>query len=77
MEKGLVSIIMPTYNCGRFITETIESIQAQTYENWEIEIVDDCSKDDTIGEFITATCTGYVPGLILFALTNTFSSLCR
>ena len=47
MEKGLVSIIMPTYNCGRFITETIESIQAQTYENWEIEIVDDCSTDDT------------------------------
>lgn len=47
MEKGLVSVIMPTYNCGRFITETIESIQAQTYANWEIEIVDDCSKDDT------------------------------
>ena len=47
MEQGLVSIIMPTYNCGRFITETIESIQAQTYENWEIEIVDDCSTDDT------------------------------
>ena len=47
MIKGLVSVIMPTYNCGRFITETIESIQAQTYENWEIEIVDDCSKDDT------------------------------
>lgn len=47
MVKGLVSVIMPTYNCGRFITETIESIRAQTYENWEIEIVDDCSKDDT------------------------------
>ena len=47
MEKGLVSVIMPTYNCGRFITETIASIQAQTYTNWEIEIVDDCSKDDT------------------------------
>lgn len=47
MIKGLVSVIMPTYNCGRFITETIESIQAQTYENWEIVIVDDCSKDDT------------------------------
>ena len=47
MVKGLVSVIMPTYNCGRFITETIESIQAQTYTNWEIEIVDDCSKDDT------------------------------
>ena len=47
MIKGLVSVIMPTYNCGRFITETIESIQAQTYENWEIVIVDDCSTDDT------------------------------
>ena len=47
MKKELVSIIMPTYNCGRFIEETIRSIQAQTYENWEIEIVDDCSTDDT------------------------------
>ena len=47
MIKGLVSVIMPTYNCGRFIAETIHSIQAQTYENWQIEIVDDCSTDDT------------------------------
>ena len=47
MIKGLVSVIMPTYNCGRFITETIQSIQAQTYPHWEIEIVDDCSTDDT------------------------------
>lgn len=43
----LVSIITPTYNCGRFIKETIESIQAQTYVNWEMIIVDDCSKDNT------------------------------
>lgn len=47
MISGLVSIITPTYNCGRFIEETIESIQAQTYENWEMVIVDDCSSDDT------------------------------
>lgn len=47
MIKGLVSVITPTYNCGRFIAETIESIQAQTYENWEMCIVDDCSTDDT------------------------------
>ena len=47
MIQGLVSVIMPTYNCGKFIAETISSIQAQTYENWEIEIVDDCSTDDT------------------------------
>lgn len=47
MIKGLVSVITPTYNCGRFIAETIESVQAQTYENWEMCIVDDCSTDDT------------------------------
>lgn len=47
MIKGLVSVIMPTYNCGRFIGETIESIKAQTYSNWELVIVDDCSTDNT------------------------------
>lgn len=47
MTDGLVSVIMPTYNCGKFIAETIESIQAQTYTNWEIVIVDDCSTDNT------------------------------
>lgn len=47
MIKGLVSVITPTYNCAKFIAETIESVQAQTYENWEMVIVDDCSKDDT------------------------------
>lgn len=43
----LVSIITPTYNCGRFIAETIRSVQAQTYTNWEMLVVDDCSTDDT------------------------------
>ncbi len=47
MTKGLVSIITPTYNCARFIGETIESIQAQTYTDWELIIVDDCSTDNT------------------------------
>lgn len=45
--SDLVSIITPTYNCGKFIGRTIESVQGQTYENWEMLIVDDCSKDDT------------------------------
>lgn len=48
MTKDLVSIIMPSYNCGRFVEETIRSVQAQTYQNWEIIFVDDCSTDDTI-----------------------------
>lgn len=46
-EKELVSIITPTYNCGQFIAETIESVRAQTYPNWEMLIVDDCSSDNT------------------------------
>lgn len=51
-NKGLVSIIMPSYNCGRFIEETIRSVQAQTYQNWEIIFVDDCSSDDTIARVL-------------------------
>ena len=42
-----VSIIMPTYNCGRYIGEAVRSVQAQTYDNWELWIVDDCSTDGT------------------------------
>lgn len=47
-EKKLASIIMPTYKCGQYITDSIKSVQAQTYQNWELIIVDDCSGDDTI-----------------------------
>lgn len=43
----LVSIIMPSYNTARFIEESIRSVLAQTYENWELIIVDDCSSDNT------------------------------
>ncbi len=45
--NDLVSIIMPSYNTAKFISETIESVLAQTYPNWELIIVDDCSTDDT------------------------------
>ena len=54
--SGQVSIIMPSYNTGRFISEAIESVLAQSYSNWELIIVDDCSTDDTdevIGQYLT------------------------
>lgn len=46
-ERILVSVIMPTYNCAKFIPESINSVIAQTEKNWEIQIVDDCSSDNT------------------------------
>lgn len=47
-DYGLVSIITPTWACADFIGETIRSVQAQTYQNWELLIQDDCSKDKTL-----------------------------
>lgn len=38
---------MPSYNTAQYIGESIKSVQAQTYENWELIIVDDCSTDNT------------------------------
>lgn len=48
MIKNLVSIITPNYNCAPFIAETIKCIQAQTYQQWELIIVDDHSSDDSL-----------------------------
>ena len=44
----LVSIITPTYNSEEYIFATIQSVQNQTYTNWELLIIDDCSTDKTI-----------------------------
>lgn len=46
-DYGLVSIIMPTWACAGFISESIKSVIAQTYQNWELLIQDDCSTDGT------------------------------
>lgn len=48
MNNDLVSIITPSYNSAHFITKTIESVIEQTYQEWEIIIVDDCSTDNSI-----------------------------
>lgn len=61
--SDLVSIIMPSYNTGRFIKETIESVLAQTYSNWELIIVDDCSTDDTddvVGQYLSDERIRYI-----------------
>lgn len=47
MTDALVSIIMPSWNTGSFIAESIQSVINQTYQNWELIIVDDCSTDNT------------------------------
>lgn len=47
MENGLVSVIMPSWNTGKYIAESIQSVIDQTYKNWELIIVDDCSTDNT------------------------------
>ncbi|MCF0125657.1 MAG: glycosyltransferase, partial [Clostridia bacterium] len=45
MENELVSIIIPVYNAEKYIEETIESIENQTYKNYEAIFIDDCSTD--------------------------------
>src|SRR5215204_696893 len=49
--QHLVSVIMPAYNAGRYIAESVRSVQAQTFGGWELVVVDDGSADDT-GEVV-------------------------
>lgn len=48
MEQPLVSVLMTVYNREKFIAEAIESVLAQTYQNWELIITDDQSKDNSV-----------------------------
>lgn len=44
----MVSIVVPVYNASAFIRQTIEMVQRQTYTDWELILVDDASKDDSV-----------------------------
>jgi len=48
MKNKLVSIVLPTYNGAKYLKEVLESIFSQTYQNWELIIVNDCSFDNTL-----------------------------
>lgn len=47
-KNSLVSVITPTYNSEAYIWKTIDSVKNQKYQNWEMIIVDDCSRDNTV-----------------------------
>jgi len=46
-NEPLVSVVMPSYNAEKFIGRTIESVLDQSYSNWELLVIDDCSTDST------------------------------
>ena len=48
MMSDLVTVITPMYNSGKYIEETLESVISQTYENWELFIIDDGSSDNCV-----------------------------
>ena len=52
MAKDLVSIIMLSKDNGRYVEETVRSVMAQSYQNWELIFMDDSSKDDTISKMM-------------------------
>jgi len=73
MNNTLVSVVVVTYNSGKYVLETLESVKKQTYKNIELIITDDCSKDKTveiINEWVDKNKARFVRTYILTSLIN-------
>lgn len=75
-KKHMVSIITPTYNSSAHIENTIKSVANQTYKNWEMIIVDDCSIDDTC-EIVNKWCEKDKRIRLIKLETNSGASVAR
>ncbi len=75
-DDTLVSVVVPVYNAERFIGETIGYVQAQTYENWELILVDDCSADNGCAVIAAAAANDQRIRLIRQE-TNSGAAACR
>jgi len=58
-QPGLISVVLPTYNRAAFLPEAFRSVETQTYDRWELIVVDDGSTDETseIVDRFSATCS--------------------
>lgn len=57
-NKQLISIIIPVYNTEQYIAECIDSVISQTYQNWEIVLINDCSTDNSL-QIMNQYCKAY------------------
>lgn len=73
-REGLVSIVTPMFNGAEFVTRTIESVLCQTYQHWEMLIVDDCSTDGGDGRKIVAGFQQNEPRIKLISLEKNSGS---